>query len=161
MCEPLNGGSTERSSDETPELLLEPTSNFALVVPLIQLEKDEEKNRVHKGIAWFDDYTYSLAYYGEELISLLVTQLWYAGGAHSNTNYESANFSITGGKAVSLKLADLFLPQAAYIEVLSAYCIDDLRKQEGASVKSGHIQPFNEDDLSVFFILPARHRVQL
>jgi hypothetical protein len=67
---------------------------------------------------------------------------------------ESANFSITGGKTVSLKLADLFLPQAPYIDLLSTYCIDDLRKQEAAHVKSGDVVRLDEHDLSVFSIVP-------
>jgi uncharacterized protein DUF3298 len=118
-------------------------------------DKEEEKTGVDKGPDWFNDYTYSIAFYGEEIISLLVTDHWDAGGAHSNINYESVNFSITDGKAVSLKLADLFLPQAAYIELLSAYCIDDLRKQEAAHVKGGSVQELDEEDLSACSILPS------
>jgi Deacetylase PdaC/Protein of unknown function (DUF3298) len=120
-----------------------------------QEEKDEKTINVDKGEEWFNKYTYDVAFYGEELISLVVADYWYAGGAHSNTNYESANFSITGGKAVSLKLSDLFLPQATYIDLLSAYCINDLRKQGAAHVTSGHVQELDEDHLSVFSILPS------
>ena len=124
-----------------------------------QSEKEEERNRADvrtdKGTEWYDAYGYTIEYYGPELISLLVTHGWYAGGIHSNIDYKSANFSITGGKAVSLKLADLFLPQATYVDVLSDYCIEDLRKQEAGHVKRDDILRLNEDDLSVLSILPS------
>jgi hypothetical protein len=50
-------------------------------------DEQGEKVSVEKGDEWFDEHIYSIAYYGEDLISLLVTNPWYAGGAHSQLNY--------------------------------------------------------------------------
>jgi len=117
-------------------------------------ENDQEKNGKEKGREWYNGYTYSIVYYAEDLVSVLVTQDEYAGGARSHTAYEAANFWVKGGKATSLNLADLFLPRAAYIEVLSAYCINDLREREASWVVRGDILRFTEADLRVFSISP-------
>jgi hypothetical protein len=71
-------------------------------------------------------YTVVLA--KDDLISLAFTVSSYsAGAAHPNSYTEVVNFDLKNGKL--LKLADLFQPGAKYLQTLSTYCIQALKKQ--------------------------------
>ena len=71
-------------------------------------------------------YTVVLA--KDDLISIEFTVSSYsAGAAHPNSYTEVVNFDLKNGKL--LKLADLFLPGAKYLQTLSAHCIQALKKQ--------------------------------
>jgi hypothetical protein len=79
----------------------------------ISAEKNEqeigkEKNVV-KGEEWNVTNAYSIVYYAEDFVSLLVSHNEYAGGIHPLYNFESATFSVKGGNATELKLADFFI----------------------------------------------------
>jgi len=72
--------------------------------------------------------SYEVVLAKDELISIEFTVSSYsAGAAHPNSYTEVLNFDLKNGKL--LKLADLFQPGAKYVQALSRYAIDDLKKQ--------------------------------
>lgn len=72
------------------------------------------------------DYTLSLAQ--DDLISLdFGVGSYYRGAAHPNSYSETVNFDLKNGK--SIKLADLFNPGSKYLQTISSYSIQDLKKQ--------------------------------
>jgi hypothetical protein len=71
---------------------------------------------------------YEVALAKDDLIGIEFTVSSYsAGAAHPNSYTEVVNFDLKNGKAI--KLADLFLPGSKYLQTLSAYCIQALKKQ--------------------------------
>ncbi|MGI8919709.1 MAG: DUF3298 domain-containing protein [Pyrinomonadaceae bacterium] len=68
---------------------------------------------------------------------------YYRGAAHPNSHSRALNFDLKNGKA--LKLADLFKPEARYLQAISDYAVKDLQKQsqskdnmlDDASIRSG------------------------
>lgn len=71
---------------------------------------------------------YEVALAKDDLIGLEFTVSSYsAGAAHPNSYTEVVNFDLKNGKL--LKLADLFQPGSKYLQTLSTYCIQDLKKQ--------------------------------
>lgn len=103
---------------------------------------------------WQQTINYTIDYYSAELVSLSGEVFSYTGGAHGNTFFVSSTYWIKDGKAVRLKLADFFLPNAAYMKVLSDYCINDLREKGAQWVVSGELKEFKEEDLRVFAVSP-------
>jgi len=74
---------------------------------------------------------YELALAKDDLIAIQFTVSSYsAGAAHPNSYTEVVNFDLRNGKL--LKLADLFLPGSKYLETLSNFCIQELKKQAKA-----------------------------
>jgi hypothetical protein len=74
-------------------------------------------------------YTVVLA--RDDLISIEFTVSSYsAGAAHPNSYTEVVNFDLKNGKL--LKLADLFVPGSKYLQAISTYCIQALKKQAKA-----------------------------
>lgn len=74
---------------------------------------------------------YTVALATDDLISIDFTVSSYsAGAAHPNSYTEVVNFDLKGGK--QLKLPDLFLPGSKYLQTLSTYCVQDLKKQANA-----------------------------
>jgi hypothetical protein len=71
---------------------------------------------------------YELALAKDDLIAIQFTVSSYsAGAAHPNSYTEVVNFDLKNGKL--LKLSDLFLPGAKYLQTLSNFCIQELTKQ--------------------------------
>lgn len=67
----------------------------------------------------------------DDLIGIEFTVSSYAAGAaHPNSYTEVVNFDLKNGKL--LKLADLFSQGAKYLQALSNYCMQDLKKQAKA-----------------------------
>jgi hypothetical protein len=74
---------------------------------------------------------YEVALAKNDLISIEFTDSSYsAGAAHPNSYTEVVNFDLKNGKVI--KLSDLFLPGAKYVQALATYCIQDLQKQAKA-----------------------------
>ena len=72
------------------------------------------------------DIGYEIRCATDQLISVEFTEATYeAGAAHGNSVTTVINFDVTSGK--KLALADLFIPKANYLSVLSTYCMKDLR----------------------------------
>jgi len=64
----------------------------------------------------------------DDLVGIEFTVSGYqAGAAHPNSYTEVVNFDLKNGK--QLKLGDVFVPGAKYVQALSTYCIQDLKKQ--------------------------------
>jgi hypothetical protein len=71
---------------------------------------------------------YTVALARDDLISIKFDVSSYeSGAAHQNSYSEVVNFDLKNGR--QLKLGELFKPAAKYIQALSAYCIQDLKKQ--------------------------------
>lgn len=70
---------------------------------------------------------------------------YYQGAAHPNSYTEVVNYDLKNGK--QLKLSDVFKPGSKYLQAISSYCIEDLKKQakakgpdsmlEDSSIQSG------------------------
>ncbi|HEV7473264.1 MAG TPA: RsiV family protein [Pyrinomonadaceae bacterium] len=74
---------------------------------------------------------YEVALARDDLVAIEFTVGSYsAGAAHPNSYTEVVNFDLKNGK--TLKLADLFQPGAKFLRTLSAYCIQELKKQQSA-----------------------------
>ena len=84
---------------------------------------------------------YEVALAKDDLIALQFTIGSYsAGAAHPNSYTEVVNFDLKNGK--SLRLADLFQPGSKYLQTLSNFCIEELKKQAKAQ---GDYASFDED----------------
>ncbi len=71
---------------------------------------------------------YTLSTAQDDLISLdFSVGSYYRGAAHPNSYSETVNFDLKNGK--SIKLADLFNPGSKYLQAISTYSIQDLKKQ--------------------------------
>lgn len=104
---------------------------------------------------WQQSYNYRIEYYSAELVSLSGEVFSYTGGAHGNTYFASRNYWIKDGKAVQLKLSDLFLPNSKFMDTLSGLCINRLKKQKAGWVIGGEVRGFKEEELGVFALSPA------
>ena len=84
---------------------------------------------------------YTIALAKDDLISVQFDIGGYsAGAAHPNSYTDVINFDLRNGK--QLKLADLFKPGAKYLQALSGYCIQDLKKQ---SIQKGDDGMLDDD----------------
>jgi hypothetical protein len=71
---------------------------------------------------------YTVALARDDLISIQLEVGSYESGAvHPNSYSEVINFDLKNGRQI--KLGDLFKPGSKYVATLSAYCIQDLKKQ--------------------------------
>ncbi len=71
---------------------------------------------------------YTVVMAKDDLISVEFTiSSYYQRAAHPNSFTEVVNFDLKNGK--SLKLAELFKPGAKYLQTISTYCVQALKKQ--------------------------------
>jgi uncharacterized protein DUF3298 len=71
---------------------------------------------------------YSVALAKDDLISIeFSVGSYYQGAAHPNSYTEVVNFDLKNGKPI--KLADLFNPGSKFLQAISTYSIQDLKKQ--------------------------------
>jgi hypothetical protein len=94
------------------------------------------------------EMTYELFDTHMSLISVKVNVYWYgAGAAHPNSYSRTLNYDLEHGNV--LELADLFKPDAKYLEALSAYSVKTLKAMErldfpeGAEPKPENYQSWN------------------
>ena len=74
------------------------------------------------------DIRYEIRRATDDLISVEFTEGSYErGAAHGNSNTTVINYDVKHGK--KLALADLFNPKSNFLNLISAYCIKDLRDQ--------------------------------
>ena len=74
---------------------------------------------------------YTVAIARDDLISIdFAVGGYYRGAAHPNSHSRVLNFDLKNGKP--LRLADLFKPNAGYLQAISNYCMKDLQKQSKA-----------------------------
>jgi hypothetical protein len=75
---------------------------------------------------------YSIGIARDDLISVdFGIGSYYQGAAHPNSYSRVINFDLKNGKP--LRLADLFKPEAKYLQAIANYCIKDLQKQSKAN----------------------------
>jgi hypothetical protein len=85
---------------------------------------------------------YTVALARDNLISIkLDVGSYESGAAHPNSYSEVINFDLKNGR--QLKLSELFKPGSKYVQALSAYCIQDLRKH---SKKAGADSMLDDDE---------------
>jgi len=93
----------------------------------------------------FLEATYTIVSQIGDLWSFKFDFSFYADtAAHPGLNSLTLNYDLGQGR--ELTLADLFLPDSNYLEIISAYCIDELRKQpfaEAASLEGAQPTPEN------------------
>jgi len=71
---------------------------------------------------------YEIRFATDDLISVEFTEGSYSrGAAHGNSVTEALNYDVKNSKR--LALADLFNPKSNYLDVISTYCMKDLRAQ--------------------------------
>jgi hypothetical protein len=74
------------------------------------------------------DVGYEIRYATDDLISVEFTEGSYErGAAHGNSNTTVVNYDVKNGK--KLALADLFNPKSNFLNVISEYCLKDLRER--------------------------------
>jgi Protein of unknown function (DUF3298) len=74
------------------------------------------------------DLFYVIRYASDDLISVELSEGTYSrGAAHPNTATTVLNYDVKNGK--KLTLADFFSPNAKYLNVISAYCIRQLKEE--------------------------------
>ena len=88
--------------------------------------------------------------YTPELISFTFDSYIYSGGAHGMYWAAPINLGLVDGDAVPLEFDKLFTDTAAAVGIISAYCVQDLKKQEASSVADGAITEFTAEDLGNF-----------
>jgi hypothetical protein len=71
---------------------------------------------------------YTVALANDELISVeFAVGSYYSGAAHPNSYSEVLNFDLKNGKVI--RLSELFNPGAKYLQAISTYSVEDLKKQ--------------------------------
>ena len=90
--------------------------------------KEGENPRPEGSMGSDINVAYTIALAQDDLASLQFDiGSYYQGAAHPNSFTEVVNYDLKNGK--QLHLTDLFKPGAKFLQVLSAYCISDLKKQ--------------------------------
>jgi hypothetical protein len=91
-----------------------------------QTSEEQDSNLADEARESTIDIGYEIRCATDQLISVEFTEATYeAGAAHGNSLTIVINYDVTNGR--KLALADLFTPKSSYLNVLSAYCIKDLR----------------------------------
>ena len=98
------------------------------MTPTTEDEPDAENPAIDDSLGSDITIGYTVALAKDDLIGIEFTVSSYsAGAAHPNSYTEVVNFDLKNGKLI--KLAELFQPGAKYLQTLSTYCIQALKKQ--------------------------------
>lgn len=84
------------------------------------------------------DFNYAVKYNQNGLLSIVLSDYQYAGGAHGSTVQSSYTFDLSTGKALSL--SDLMLPDSGY----AAYIDSAIRTEIDRRVKDGVLYEFED-----------------
>jgi len=91
-------------------------------------KEGEEEPRPEGSMGSSLNVSYNVALAQDDLMSVeFEIGSYYQGAAHPNSYKEVLNYDLKNGKL--LKLADLFKPEAKFIQAIANYCIADLKKQ--------------------------------
>ncbi|HEV7682410.1 MAG TPA: RsiV family protein, partial [Pyrinomonadaceae bacterium] len=113
---------TRKVSDFKKEMIPDPEDDT---------NSDENPTNIEESLSSDIAIGYEVALAKDDLIGIEFTVSSYsAGAAHPNSYTDVVNFDLKNGKAI--KLADLFTPGSKYLQTLSTYCIQDLKKQAKA-----------------------------
>ncbi|MEM1270177.1 MAG: DUF3298 and DUF4163 domain-containing protein [Bacteroidota bacterium] len=118
-------------------------------------EKDSLDADLAEFFRWSSDERWSVRHASPNLVSLLSTGYWYTGGAHGNIAFESMTFAFENGRPRALRLADVFTDASTFVEMVSSYCLGDLKRQEAPAVMDGSVTAFTVEDLQAFSLHPA------
>lgn len=99
---------------------------------------------------WLED-TYNIAYYANDLVSVLRVYHVYGGGAHPNLFYEAYNIGI-GQDIVELSLSDWLTGDG--VAFVSEYVLATLADRGASFVVSGEVANLSEDDMSAYVVSP-------
>ncbi len=80
-----------------------------------------------RGMNNYSETYYSITYADDEVISVWYGNSSFSGGAHPNSNSFTLNFDLKTGREISI--GDLFKPNSKYLQVLSTYCVQELKKE--------------------------------
>lgn len=80
-----------------------------------------------RGMNNYSETFYNITYADDEVISLWYGNSSYSGGAHPNSHSFTLNFDLKTGKEIGI--GDLFRPRSNYLQVLSTYCVQELKKE--------------------------------
>jgi Protein of unknown function (DUF3298)/Deacetylase PdaC len=84
------------------------------------------------------EVSYEVALAQDDLISVdFNVYSYYQGAAHPNAFSEVLNYDVKKGE--QLKLSDLFKPGAKFLQTISKYCIEQLKKQMKEGVQEGDV----------------------
>jgi hypothetical protein len=93
--------------------------------------KPDEEPRPEGSMGSDINVAYKVALAQDDLASIQFdVGSYYQGAAHPNSYTEVVNYDLKNGK--QLKLSDLFKPGTKYLQAISSYSIDDLKKQAKA-----------------------------
>ena len=74
------------------------------------------------------EISYDIAFADNDLISVNFLESTFEGGAHPNYNYFTINYDLKNNR--ELKLADLFKPNANYLNAVSSFATKDLQNRK-------------------------------
>jgi hypothetical protein len=97
---------------------------------------------------------YKIAHCTDSLVSISYLVYDYAGGAHPNSYWTTANWVISGDKVRDAKLEDFLATGEESFKALTAFLIADLKKQEAASVVDGTTTEFRQEEVAAFTVSP-------
>jgi hypothetical protein len=89
----------------------------------------------------------TITYYSPTFLSVLVADWQYTGGAHGNVDFRSRNLLMRNGQLIEARWRDLFSDTKAALQVLSDYCLRDLKRQQADWIVDGTIHRFTRADL--------------
>lgn len=137
-------------SSQVMQNLISDTIN-TLFDDFIESYESDMKNEPEWGWEFICDYT--IAYYSDFFISILLEIYEHTGGVHGNAYYICLNAIEEKGFANFLKIDALFRDNTDYELVLSELLITELEKQEAAWIMDGSIQNIDADVL-VYNVTP-------
>ena len=118
----------------------------------IREAQSEDRDRSARGFE--QRYRYAIAYYAPPLVSLFADAYESSSAARDDTGHAGLHFWLRDDKAVPITLATLFVAESSYIDVLSAYCLKELRQQQAPRVVHGDLTRLQTEDLRVFSLTP-------
>lgn len=104
-------------------------------------------------LEWSLSLDYTITYYSEDLVSILIENYEYSGGAHGNVYYGVFNYDLRSDNVKPIVLDDLFKSNTQYLTLLTALNLEDLKQQGASWVLDGSVEELT-DALGVFNITP-------
>ncbi|HPL92730.1 MAG TPA: DUF333 domain-containing protein [bacterium] len=119
-------------------------------------------------ITYYLHARYDKGRFDENYVSFVLAFEYYSGGAHGGREYYGFAYDLQNDK--EMKLSDLFVDRPNYLNDISQFCFDDLRKQiqektgddymdeewlkDGVSPEAENFQAFIFDEDSITFYFP-------
>jgi Protein of unknown function (DUF3298)/Deacetylase PdaC len=124
-------GSSNPNTEKLNQVLLALVTKKVAEFRKEMVPKEDEEPRPEGSMGSDINIAYTVALAQDDLASIeFDIGSYYQGAAHPNSYSEVVNYDLKNGK--QLQLGDLFKPGAKYLQAISQYCIDDLKKQSKA-----------------------------